>query len=74
MTANYRTRRDEFTFSLTGARAASGYTIVPAIDDKLLGKAWDLKLTEPVSDRPNLVHQVEDFLARFFATGCRDLG
>ena len=74
MTANYRTRRDEFTFSLDGARVASGYTFVPAIDDKLLGKAWDRQLASIRSDRPKLVHQVEDFLARFFATGCRDLG
>ena len=74
MTAENRNQRDEFTFSLAGARFANGYTFVPAIDETVLGKAWDHHLTTTASERPRLVYQIENFLARFFATGCQDLG
>jgi hypothetical protein len=73
MLVTAKTRRDPFTFSLTGMAGIKACTFVPAIPDDKINRAIDLKyrrqsnagkLTLP------LVLRIEDVLARFYAPGC----
>lgn len=72
MSAKANPARDVFTFSLRGAAAINTYAFVPAIADDGLNNAWDRRLSRPRRDRPRATRVIEDFLARYFASGCRE--
>lgn len=64
--------RDPFEFSLGGIRTVSSFAFVPAIDDNALNRAWDRRLANGPVESPDLVREIEDFLVRYFAPGCRE--
>lgn len=65
-----RSGRDAFTFSLRGMRANASFTAVPAIADDRLNGLIEQRLSGPQEDRPDTTRRIEDFLARYFASGC----
>ena len=62
--------RDAFTFSLHGMTTIASFTLAPAIADDQINQAWSRRLESASSRQQNTVRRLEDFLARYFATGC----
>lgn len=63
--------RDPYAFSLRGMAAMNSHAFVPAIADDVLNKTWDHKLRHSPDGRRGMARHIEDFLVRFFRTGCR---
>ena len=62
--------RDAFTFSLRGMRAIASFAPAPAIADDRINKAVDARLAWLPEDQPQTTtREIEDFLARYYATG-----
>ncbi len=72
MPAKANTARDVFTFSLGGTASINSHAFVPAIADDVLNKTWDRRLRRDPGSRRDVARKIEDFLARFFAPGCRE--
>ena len=72
MSAKTCYERDPFEFSLGGIKAASSFAFVPAIDGRALNRAWDRRLENGSAAGTDLAREIEDFLARYFAPGCRE--
>lgn len=62
--------RDAFTFSLRGLRTIASFTAVPVIADDRINPIIGQRLGRAQQDQPDTVREIEDFLARFFASGC----
>ena len=67
MSARTRTARDPFAFSLGATVSLNSHVFVPAIADDALNRAWRRKLERRPDERPDLIREIEDFLARYFA-------
>ena len=65
-----RSGRDAFTFSLYGMRANASFTAMPVIADDRINRMIDQRLAGPREDRRDTARRIEDFLARYFASGC----
>ena len=67
--------RDTFTFSLRGMATVNGYTMMPAVANDGINRAWSARLSRvhgPLESPapPATVRQLESLLARYFAHGC----
>ncbi|MEL7536461.1 MAG: hypothetical protein AAFZ58_10805 [Pseudomonadota bacterium] len=71
MSAQANPTRDVFAFSLGGLAAKNSYAYVPAIADDALNNNLDRQQAGHRESRSSAVQAFEDFLARYFATGCR---
>ena len=71
MSEKARSGRDAFTFSLRGMKAISSFTGTPAIADDRINRMIDKRLGGALEDQPDTAREIEDFLARYFAPGCR---
>ena len=74
MSAHARHAHDAFRFSLGGAKSLNSYAFVPAIDGRAVNRAWDRRRDRDPADSRHIIERIEDFLARYFATGCLDAG
>ena len=72
MPATAKPPRDAFTFSLGGTASVNSYAFVPAIADDVLNDIRDKQLRRDPGNRRDVARKIEDFLARFFASGCRE--
>ena len=62
--------RDAFTFSLRGIRTIASFAPAPAIADDRINRAIDERLAGEPEDQPKTtIREIEDFLARYYATG-----
>ena len=71
MSEKAKSGRDAFTFSLQGMKAIASFTGTPAIADDRINRSIDERLGGVPEDQPNTAREIEDFLARYFAPGCR---
>ena len=72
MSEKARSGRDAFTFSLRGMRAIASFNPMPVIADDRINKIIDRRCgCWPREDQPDTAREIEDFLARYFAPGCR---
>ena len=71
MSEKAKSGRDAFTFSLRGVKAIASFTGTPVIADDRINRVIDERLRGAVEDQPNTAREIEDFLARYFAPGCR---
>ena len=71
MSEKARSGRDAFTFSLRGMRAIASFNPMPVIADDRINKIIDRRWSGPREDQPDTAREIEDFLARYFAPGCR---
>lgn len=62
--------RDAFTFSLQGMTTIASFAAAPAIAHDQINKAWDDRLKHGPGRRQDTVRRIEDFLGRYFASGC----
>ena len=62
--------RDAFTFSLHGLTTIASFTVAPAIAHDRINQAWDERLENAPREGSDTIRRIEDFLARFYATGC----
>ena len=63
--------RDAFTFSLRGITAIASFTPPTAIADDRLAKAWDERLSRHQQDQPDTTRELENWLARYYASDSR---
>ena len=52
-------------------RAIASFTGTPVIADDRINRMIDERLGGALEDQPNTAREIEDFLARYFAPGCR---
>jgi hypothetical protein len=52
-------------------KAISSFTGMPAVADDRINKRIDERLCRALEDQPDTAREIEDFLARYFAPGCR---
>ena len=52
-------------------KAISSFTGTPAIADDRINRMIDKRLGGALEDQPDTAREIEDFLARYFAPGCR---
>jgi hypothetical protein len=52
-------------------KAVSSFTGMPAIADDRINKRIDEQLGGMPENQPDTAREIEDFLARYFAPGCR---
>ena len=65
-----RSGRDAFTFSLRGMTTIASFTIAPAIADDRINKAIAKRLEQAPTRGGDATRAIENFLGRYFATGC----
>lgn len=63
--------RDAFTFSLGGMTTIASFTAAPAVDQHRLNRAMDQRPVRELENQPDTAHEIENFLARYFAPGRR---
>ena len=62
--------RDAFTFSLRGMKTIASFAAAPAIADDRINKAIAQRMAGEPEDQPKTtIREIEDFLARYYATG-----
>lgn len=66
-----RSGRDAFEFSLSGMRTIGSFTPAAAVADDRINRIIDERLGRAHEDQPGMTREIEDFLARYFAPGCR---
>ena len=64
-------RLDRFTFALGSVTLATPFSAIPIIPDDRINRMIDQELRGAPGSRRDTVRAVEDFLARYFAPGCR---
>ena len=64
-------RLDRFGFALGSVALATPYSAIPIIPDDRINRIIDQELCGAPESRRDAVRAVEDFLARYFAPGCR---
>ena len=74
MTAHALHAHDAYRFSLGAAKSLNSFVFVPAIDNRAVNRAWARRRDRDPAESRRIVEQIEDFLARYFATGCLDAG
>ena len=72
MSAKNHPVRDPFAFSLGGVASINSHALVPAVADDNLRRIPATPASSNSGSRPKRIHEVEDFLARYFAPSCRD--
>ena len=64
-------RLDRFTFALGSVTLATPYSAIPITPDDRINRIIDQGFRGAPGNRRDTVRAVEDFLARYFAPGCR---
>jgi hypothetical protein len=64
-------RLDRFTFALGSVTLATPFSAIPIIPDDRINRMIDQELRGAPGSQRDTVRAVEDFLARYFAPGCR---
>ena len=71
MTKRGNARRDRFAFALGSVTLATPFVTLPIVPDDGINRAIDRKLGGAPGNRRDTVRVIEDFLACYFAAGCR---
>ena len=64
-------RLDRFAFALGSVALVTPYSAIPIIPDDRINRIIDQELRGAPESRRDAARAVEDFLARYFAPGCR---
>lgn len=64
-------RLDRFAFALGSVTLATPFVSLPIVPDDGINRIIDQKPGGARGNRRNAVRAIEDFLARYFAPGCR---
>jgi hypothetical protein len=62
--------RDAFTFSLHGMTTIASFTVAPATAQDRIDKARGERLAGVSAQGVSKIRRIENFLGRYFATGC----
>ena len=64
-------RLDRFAFALGSVTLATPFIAIPVVPDDRISRIIDQELRGAPESRRDAVRAIEDFLARYFAPGCR---
>lgn len=62
---------NRYGFALGSVAAKISYAVIPVVADDRINAAWDRRLRRDPENQPDMTREIEDFLARYFAPGCR---